>query len=104
MLTTDSGMHLQLPVDEPRKLIGFIATYALQTEAPLADKLAFMNRVNDRVVVVRFSLLGEDTLYVDHQLPFDGGVTAAAVIGCARRMGRITPQAILDFSPAGLMR
>lgn len=104
LLTTDSGTRLQVAVDTGRRLVSFMVMYEMHPDAALADKLAFVNRVNDRVVFVRFSLLDDDMLHVDHQLPYDGGVTAAAVMGCVRRVGRIAPQAIAEFAEPGLMR
>lgn len=104
VITTDTGVRLQVMLDDDRRLVLFSATYALAPGVPLADKLAFVNRVNDRVVFVRFSLLSENVLYVDHQLPYDCGVTAAAVMGCVRRIGRLAPQAIVEFAEPGLMK
>jgi len=102
LVTAEGGMSLHVRVDTGRKLLMFSACFELQAAAPMEGKLAFVNVANDTVIFVRFSITDETTLYVDYHLPFNGGVTPAAVIAAVRHMGRVTPQAINELAAPGL--
>jgi len=102
LVTTDGGMRMQVVVDSTRKLLAFSATYAMQAAVPMDRKLAFVNRANERVIFVRFTIINDTTLYVDHHLPFNGGVTPAAVIASFRTMGRVTPHTINELAAPGM--
>ena len=90
----ESGTRVSVAVDANRQLIQFIVAYGLREDAPMAEKLALCNRVNDQVIFVRFSVADPTTLVSDYSLPFEGGVTTAAIMGTLRRMARITGQSI----------
>lgn len=96
-LRAETGMRLSAFVDRERKLIAFCATYSLSAEAPMADKIAFANRVNDRLILVRFAISDATTLCIDYQLPFDGGVASASVLGALRRLTRIANSALSEL-------
>jgi len=90
----ENGTRVSVAVDTKRQLIQFVVAYGLREDAPMIDKLALCNRVNDQVIFVRFSVSDPTTLVSDYSLPFDGGVTAAAIMATLRRMARITGQSI----------
>lgn len=90
----ENGTRVSVAVDAKRQLIQFVIAYGLREDAPMLDKLALCNRVNDQVIFVRFSVSDPTTLCSDYNLPFDGGITTAAIMGTLRRMARITGQSI----------
>lgn len=90
----ENGTRVSVAVDAKRQLIQFVIAYGLREDAPMADKLALCNRVNDQVIFVRLSVSDPTTLVSDYSLPFDGGVTTAAIMATLRRMARITGQSI----------
>lgn len=96
-VTSENGVRLSVSVDKERRLISLAATFGLREEAALHEKLVLCNRVNDSVIFVRLSLSSRTTLCADHQLPFDGGITAAAIVAATRRLARITVQAIQEM-------
>lgn len=96
-LVMDFGMRLSVTVDADRKLITYSTSYSLREDAPMEAKVAFVNRVNDGVIFVRFAVHDATTLWIDYQLPFDGGVASAAVIGALRRYARIAYQSIGQY-------
>lgn len=98
-LRLESGMRAIVTPDASRQLIVVAAIFGLKSTAPMADKLAAANRLNDQVIFLRAAVVDDTTLCLDHQMACDGGVMAAAVIGAVRRMDRIAPRALRQCFP-----
>ena len=78
------------------KLIKFMCMYGLREDAPMADKLALVNRMNDDVILGRFCVPVErpDLLMADYYLGYEEGVSAYQVINAMRMFGRVVQGAI----------
>lgn len=96
-VATESGVRLLVGVDASRRLVFFSAYFGLKEHAALADKLAFAHRANDKLVLARYTVLDDTTLYADYQLPYEGGLPAALLVGLTRRLGSTMAQAMADL-------
>ncbi len=90
----DGGLIAFFRVDTERKLITLFAIYRLKASAPEVERLRLINRLNDQVILVRFSAPDETTLWCDYQFSYDGGITPYALINTFRNFARVTRQAV----------
>lgn len=91
---TVDGIRILVKADPKYKMIFFSAYFGLKADAPLMDKLAFANRANDRMVLARFSVLNDTTLFIDYQLSVRDGTSAAAIVHLVQRLPRVMLEAI----------
>lgn len=99
---TESRVRLLVQVDAERRLIFFTAYFGLRADASLSDKLALAHRANDKLVLARYTVLDDTTLYADYQLPYEGGLPAALVVGLTRRLGQVMRQAVSEQDESGV--
>jgi len=78
----EDSLRAQLVLIEEHHLFVCRTRYGLRSDAPLDQKLALVNRMNDDLIVVRFSVSEEDpdVLIADYFLPYGEGVHAGQVI------------------------
>ena len=101
--TADSRVYLD--VRPAIKLIGYSMYYSLNSSASGPLALALANRVNDSLVMVRFSLLkGEPhTMVADYHLSFEGGVLPFQIVSTLRTFTGIATRAIREYDEDNLM-
>lgn len=93
-LTTDAGFKVYLNAHMDRSLITLAAWFALKAEKPMAEKLDFVNRANNQLILFRFAVADETTLYIEYQVSTDGGVTKASLVRLLRRMSNVIGQGL----------
>lgn len=86
---------------ENQKLIRFTSMYKMKGQIPLDRKMAFANKLNDGVILARFSILetDHDAMNVVYHLPFWGGVSAYHVIAAFRIFVHVyacVPSSVMD--------
>lgn len=91
---TDAGPKVLISLDEDRKLLKFTTIYGLKDSATEAEKLAFVNKMNDDMIFVRFCVADADMLVADYFLPYEQGITAYQIVLTVRLFSRIVPAAI----------
>jgi hypothetical protein len=91
---TDDGLKSFFRVDAERKIITIFAVYRLKASATELQKLQLINRLNDKVIVVRFCMPDATTLWCDYQFSFDGGVTPFYILNTYRQFARITRMSV----------
>lgn len=91
---TDGGLIAFIRVEPERKLLTLFAIYRIKESAPELERLRLVNRLNDKIILVRFSAPNETTLWCDYQFSFDGGITPYALINILRNFTRVTQQAV----------
>lgn len=69
--------------------IHFHSAYGFKEDATRIEKLELVNRMNDCVMMARFSVFKDDTLWADYMLPFNGGIAPAMIVATLRRINRI---------------
>ncbi|MDE0221248.1 MAG: YbjN domain-containing protein [Spirochaetaceae bacterium] len=92
------GPRVYVTVMENTKLLRYTTVYGVNDTAPLESKHTFVNKMNDDVILCRFSIPEHDhgILYVDYFLPFGEGVLAFQIVSALRWFARIVPSAIRD--------
>lgn len=91
LVVKDGEHNIFLSVMENTKLLAYFSYFRIREATPLHQKLNLVNKINDSVVMVRFSIQerNPDTLMVDYYLPFEGGVSASQIISTLRVYERI---------------
>ena len=96
VVSTENIRSVVVEVDEDRKLLKYMAAFGLKEEAPLELKHAFVNRMNDRIIFPRFSVVEKrpDVLVADYFLTFEGGILAFQIMSALRLFSRVVRGAI----------
>jgi hypothetical protein len=71
--------------DTDGRLIALYAIFKTQPSAMQSDKLEYVNRVNDKVKLIRASVMADGRYYFDYYLAVDGGITKKAIVLATRR-------------------
>jgi hypothetical protein len=95
----DGGPRVLIQVESGAKLLKFTCYFGVKDTFSLAEKHAFVNKINDQIVMVRFSISERrpDALVTEYFLPFEEGVSAYQVVNVLRMFGRIVTTAIRQY-------
>lgn len=96
-VVNDGGMKAFVRADAERKIITIFAAYPLKASAPELTKLQLVNRLNDRVIVVRFCMPDATTLWCDYQFSYEGGLTPRYILHVYRQFIRIVRIAVAQY-------
>lgn len=96
LVVRSDGPRVFVIVDSQKKLLKYMAIYGVKETAPLELKHQFVNRMNDDIIFVRFSIPGKrhDVLMADYYLPYEDGIPAFQIIAAFRLFSRVVPGAI----------
>lgn len=94
LIVQSDGPRVIVTIDQQKKLVKFMAVYGLREEAALGPKLALVNRMNDEIIYVRFSVPRDDILVADYFLLFQEGIPAFQLVSSLRLFARVVPAAI----------
>ena len=85
-----------MTVNQDNKLIRFVVVYGVKESARLDMKYAFTNRMNDDIILGRFSIPEQrpDMLIADYYLPFEEGIPAFQIVSALRLFVRVVLSAI----------
>lgn len=92
----DDGVRTYIRIDPKHKIITYYSSWEIKASVPEAKKLAFINRLNDKMVLVRYCIAGPTTLWCDYQCLYEGGITPYTIVNTYRQFARI-----VDVSWAG---
>lgn len=76
----DDGIKTFLRVSPKKKVITYFSIWNLKKNASELDKLRLVNKLNDELLLVRFCMPDEKTLWCDYQLRYEKGVYAFQVV------------------------
>jgi hypothetical protein len=71
--------------DPDGRLISFYAIFGAADGAADPDKLAYINRVNDQVKLIRASVSANGKFFFDYYFSVEGGVSKRAIVMSVRR-------------------
>ena len=99
------GPSVYVSVRDNTKLLRYVTVYGVKETAPLELKLAFANKMNDDVILCRFTIPEHDcgALYVDYYLPYGEGIFAFQIVSALRWFARVVPSAIRDCDDNNLV-
>ncbi len=85
LVVRDDGVVTVVKVEEDRKLITFFSLWPMRTTFSEEHKLQWINRLNDRKILVRFCMPKPTLLWVDYQFLYEGGVSPYFIITAYKR-------------------
>ena len=84
-LIVKDNYRCYLRPDPDGRLISVYAIFGANPAAVDQDKLAYVNKVNDEVKMIRASVSNNGKFFYDYYLSVEGGITKRAVVLAVRR-------------------
>jgi hypothetical protein len=84
-LIVKDNYRCYLRPDSDGRLISVYAIFGANESAAAADKLAYVNRVNDQVKLIRASVSDNGKFFFDYYLSIEGGVSKRSIVLAVRR-------------------
>jgi hypothetical protein len=84
-LIVKDNYRCYLRPDQDGRLISIYAIFGAAPDALEADKLAYINRVNDQVKLIRASVSANGKFFFDYYLSVEGGISKRSVVMTVRR-------------------
>ncbi len=84
-LIVKDNYRCYLRPDPDGRLISIYAIFGAATEAAQEGKLAYVNKVNDQVKLIRASVSSNGKFFFDYYLSVEGGISKRAVVIAVRR-------------------
>ena len=81
-------------INDKNNLLRFMSVYGLKESAAEELKYVLANRINDRIILARFSVARADVLMADYYLPFEGGIPTFQIVIALRLFARVVLDAI----------
>ncbi len=103
LMVQTAGPKVWVKIEEKRKLLSFTSLYGLKESAAEKLKLDLVNKMNDQVILARFSVARPDLLLADYFLPYEEGILPFQIVSAVRLFGQIVPGAIRASDEHGVM-
>jgi hypothetical protein len=84
-LIVKDNYRCYLRPDPDGRLISIYAIFGASATAAPADKLTYINHVNDQVKLIRASVSANGKFFFDYYLSVEGGVSKRAIVMSVRR-------------------
>jgi len=84
-LIVKDNYRCYLRPDADGRLISIYAIFGAAPEAADPDKLAYINRVNDQVKLIRASVSANGKFFFDYYLSVEGGISKRSIVMAVRR-------------------
>jgi hypothetical protein len=84
-LIVKDNYRCYLRPDPDGRLISIYAIFGCNAESLQADKLAYINRVNDQVKLIRASVSANGKFFFDYYLSVEGGISKRSIVMAVRR-------------------
>ncbi len=94
LVETENG-KTGVSLDADKKLVQFRKFYGFRKASSAAQRLAFVNKVNDEVILVRCSVSGSGSdLCMDYSLVSESGLSPSQIMASFRRFDRVAVLAL----------
>jgi hypothetical protein len=84
-LIVKDNYRCYLRPDQDGRLISIYAIFGANESAAEADKLAYVNHVNDQVKLIRASVSANGKFFYDYYLSVEGGISKRSIVLAVRR-------------------
>lgn len=83
--------RMYLDIRSSAKVLGYSAFFSVKEDAPIQQRHALVNRLNDSIVMVRFSIREQNpgVLVADYHLSYEGGISPFQVVTTLRNFDQI---------------
>ena len=95
----EGGMKTFIKIDAEKKLISYISAWGMKPSVSELKKLQFLNRLNDKLIFVRFCMPRPTTLWCDYQCLYDGGISPYAIVSNYRMFAKVVKGAVVTQDP-----
>jgi len=89
LATTDSGLKVFISLNEPNKLVKFALGFRIKPEASEEQILQLANRINDKVIMVRYAVPAAEVLVADYFLPYGQGIQALQIVNSLKLLDKV---------------
>lgn len=96
LVLREDGVNTFVQVETDRKMITFFALWSFPSRFNIEEKLQYVNRLNNGKILVRFSVMKQDTLYCDYQFLYEGGINPFNIINTYKRFASVCRGAVRD--------
>ena len=102
-VTSDNGLQCYVLGNAEVPLLKIATLCTLREDADESSKRALVDRLNNEVVLARFTLMADSTLAADYFLPFEFGVEPAQIVSALRWFSRCVVDGIRAFDSENLV-
>ena len=102
-LHSEAGPVVSLEVDTERRLLKYTAIFGVKDFALEEHKHAFVNAMNDGVILARFCVPRADILMADYYLSYENGLPAYQIVHSLRIFARTVVAAIREYDQMELV-
>lgn len=95
LVIRDEGVNAFIRVDTDRKMVTFFTLWGLKARVSETDKLRFVNQLNDKLVLARFSMPRPTVLWCDYQFYYEGGINTFHIVNHLKRFVSVCKGAAL---------
>jgi len=103
LATTDSGLKVFLTINEPNKLIKFALGFRIKEDASEEQKLQLANRINDKIILVRYAIPAPEVLVADYFLPYTQGIIPTQIINSLKLLDKVCLAGIREHDTDGIV-
>lgn len=103
LATTDSGLKVFITINEANKLIKFALGFRIKDDASEDQKLQLANRVNDKIILVRFAVPTPEVMVADYFLPYAQGIIPMQVVNSLKLLDRVCRSGIQEHDTHGIV-
>ncbi len=82
-------MKVFVKIDNEKKLITYFTAWGLKEGVPEIKRLQLINKMNNELILVRFSMPRATTLWCDYQFYYEGGIAPYAIVNNYRTFIRV---------------
>ncbi len=90
-------------LSESRERLQLVAYYGIKADAPRADRLELVNRINENYVLIRAGIDDDGDLWFDYCVLLKGGVTKKAIVQATRVFLMLVPRAVNECDEDGIV-
>ena len=103
LATTDSGLKVFITLNDANKLIKFALGFRIKEDASEEQKLQLANRINDKIVLVRYAVSTPEVLVADYFLPYGQGIIPMQIINSLKLLDRVCLAGIREHDTDGIV-
>lgn len=103
LITTDSGLKVFATLNEANKLIKFALGFRLKEDATEEQRLQLANRINDKVIMIRYAIPAAEVLVADYFLPYGQGIVPLQVVNSLKLLDKICLAGIREHDTDGIV-
>ncbi len=95
----DAGFKTFVRIDKKKKMITLYTGWGLKSGVEEIKKLQLINRLNEKLILVRFSTPQPTSLWCDYQFLYEGGITPYTIVNTYKYFAQVVKGAVLTQDP-----